>query len=105
MCVIQKLVLLATHLLNRNFDIHPTIDMYNENSVSLDIAYFLPQTSEAKIWPRNTMKHVGTTDEENPSPSLTMPVKEMIVSKNRDTTHNGFILSLDDKGICCQLTV
>ena len=52
MCVIQKLVLLATHLLNSNFGTHPTIDMYNENSVSLDIAYFLPQTSEAKICPR-----------------------------------------------------
>ena len=52
---------------------------------------------------KNTMKQLGTMDENSPAPSITLLAKEILGAKRRDTADNVLILYLNDKGVCCQV--
>ena len=52
----------------------------------------------------NQVKRIRTMDGDNPAPKLTALATEMLGSKKRDTAHNICLLSLNVRGIRCQIT-
>ena len=53
---------------------------------------------------QNAMKQLSTTYAFTPATNLTLIALEMLVSKKRDNALNFLLLSLNDRGVCAQIT-